>query len=184
MFDKNVDFMVCVKSYPNFDLRPDLDRSRLGDFDGGRQEAQLLGKIAANEEKHSNTSKTKTPKILLLSKTCSFQESAHFHQKQMFIKTILFSSKTHVQENMCLSKHLLCEAQKHAEARWSQCDKIVVSNYVRNCRIDFSIFCGRDNFETKMYSTVLWYLQQIPYGGTGSPCVPAMLCTRTCCSDS
>ena len=36
------------------DLRPDLDRSRLGYFDGGHQEAQFLRKMAANEEKHSS----------------------------------------------------------------------------------------------------------------------------------
>ena len=67
----------------------------------------------------------------------------------MFIKTLQLSSKTHFQKHHFLAKHIFSETQKHAEARWSPCDRIVVSISVRNCRIDFSILSGRDNFETK-----------------------------------
>ena len=58
MFDKNVHLMKSVKTYRSLDLKPDLDRSRLGDFDGGHQEAQILRKMAANEEKHELQQKT------------------------------------------------------------------------------------------------------------------------------
>ena len=57
MFDKNAHLMKCGKTYQNLDLRPDLDRSRLGDSDGGHREAQFLRTMAGNEEKHSSTSK-------------------------------------------------------------------------------------------------------------------------------
>ena len=125
VFNKNVHLMKCVSTHQNLDLRPDLDRSRLGDFVGGHQEAQFLRKRAEHEENHSSTSIFLFSKNKNLHQKTMFKTMQMFIKKQSFIKATKLSSKTAFKtKQMFINKNMFCGVEKSRskmEPLWHNC---------------------------------------------------------------